>query len=194
MKCFICGSENHIDNHHYDCCHGQVSAETVPLCRRCHRTYHDLGLEWFDDEFLDRAIELENRRRAILDKVVTKQKLSPPYPGLPVPYRLRNLTPPFPTVCKEEAMAGRSDYWYEKHGIKPPKVEQKKPSKVEQKKPPKVPLCGAEWLAAHLKDHTIEEIEALGIQVSADGKKAAEIKAGEKKGTIKRRIREALGG
>ena len=186
MKCFICGSENHIDNHHYDCCHGQVSPETVPLCRRCHRTYHDLGLEWFDDEFLDRAIELENRRRAILDKVVTKQKLSPPYPGLPVPYRLRNLTPPFPTVCKEEAMAGRSDYWYEKHGIKPPKVE--------QKKPPKVPLCGAEWLAAHLKDHTIEEIEALGIQVSADGKKVAEIKAGEKKGTIKRRIREALGG
>ena len=86
-----------------------------------------------------------------------------------------------------------SDYWYKKHGIKKPHTT---PDKEEMvfRLPCGIPLCGKEWLAVHLKDHTIEEIEALGIQISVDGKQVAEIKAGEKKGTIKRLIREALSG
>jgi len=68
MGCYICGKESapaQTDKHHIDCAHGDLSDETVLLCRRCHRTYHDLGVEWFDDEYLDKAIEIENRRREI---------------------------------------------------------------------------------------------------------------------------------
>jgi len=65
MKCYICGSKKPVDKHHYDCCEGELSPETVPLCRRCHRTYHDLGVDWFDDEHLDKAIEVENKRREL---------------------------------------------------------------------------------------------------------------------------------
>lgn len=65
MPCYICGSERFVEDHHYDCCEGKLSPETVPLCKRCHRTYHDLGIDWFEDEYLDKAIEIENRRREI---------------------------------------------------------------------------------------------------------------------------------
>lgn len=65
MPCYICDSEHFVDDHHYDCCEGKLSPETVPLCRRCHRTYHGLGVGWFEDEYLDKAIEIENKRREI---------------------------------------------------------------------------------------------------------------------------------
>ena len=65
MSCYICDSDKFVDDHHYDCQEGKLSPETAPLCRRCHRTYHDLGVEWFDDEYLDKAIEIENKRRGI---------------------------------------------------------------------------------------------------------------------------------
>jgi hypothetical protein len=87
--CYICSSSKHVDDHHIDCNYGEVSPDTVPPCRRCHRTYHDLGIEWFDDELQDRAIEVENMRRAI------------------------SAEPPL-----EKRDIVRLDYWYKKHGIK----------------------------------------------------------------------------
>ena len=171
MKCFICGSENHIDNHHYDCCYGQVSPETVPLCRRCHTSYHVWGVGCFAPQDTAKALEVENRRREILR-------------SLPADHiRYKDL----PELHPEDVE--HSDYWYKKHGIKKPHTI---PDKEVFRLSCGIPLCGKEWLAVHLKDHTIEEIEALGIQISVDGKQVAEIKAGEKKGTIKRLIREAL--
>lgn len=89
-QCYICGKDcAHGDSHHVDCTHGDISDETVLLCRRCHRTYHDLGVEWFDDEYLDKALEIENKRRAIY--------------GLPL---------------MERKDVKRTDYWYKKHGIR----------------------------------------------------------------------------
>ena len=89
--CYICSSAKHVDDHHVDCQYGEVSPDTVPLCRRCHRTYHDLGVEWFDDEVLDRAIEVENMHREIFGE---------------------------PPLERKDIV--RSDYWYKKHGIKRP--------------------------------------------------------------------------
>lgn len=91
MKCFICPSTKFVDDHHIDCKEGKVSPETVPLCRRCHRTYHDLGLEWFDDDLLPKAIELENKRRQLFGQA---------------------------PVRREEIK--RSNYYYSKHGIPRP--------------------------------------------------------------------------
>lgn len=97
MNCYICPNDKYIDDHHIDCKGGKVSSETVPLCRRCHRTYHDLGVEWFDDEYLDKAIELENRRRQIV------------YDSLK--------SPTTRLVLLERGEVKRTDYWYKQHGI-----------------------------------------------------------------------------
>lgn len=86
--CYICNSVRFIDYHHYDCKEGKVNLETVPLCRRCHRTYHDWGLGAFSPDTTDRAMEVENRRREIF--------------GLPLMTR---------------DQISRSSYWYKKHGI-----------------------------------------------------------------------------
>lgn len=98
MNCNICGNDRFVDKHHYDCCEGKISSETVPLCRRCHRTYHDRGVEWFDDEFLDKAIEIENKRSQI---------------------HYSNLKDPQKPLCllKREDIL-RSPYWNKIHGIK----------------------------------------------------------------------------
>lgn len=93
--CYICPSNKYIEGHHLDCKHGELSPETVPLCKRCHRTYHDLGVEWFDDEFLDRAIEIENRRRQIV------------------------YVEPLILLRREDVR--RSGYFNKAHGIKPTK-------------------------------------------------------------------------
>ncbi len=63
--CYICGSIRFVDNHHYDKQEGRISPDTVPLCRRCHRTYHDWGLGSFSPDTLTRALEVENKRRMI---------------------------------------------------------------------------------------------------------------------------------
>jgi len=63
--CYVCSSPSFVDDHHYDCAKGMISKETVPLCRRCHRTYHSYGVRWFEDEYLDRILEIENKRREI---------------------------------------------------------------------------------------------------------------------------------
>ena len=87
-ECYICTGERFVDGHHYDCCEGKISPEKVPLCRRCHRTYHDWGLGSFSPDTIDKALEVENHRRRIL--------------GLPI-------------MSKEEIM--HSSYWYKKHGL-----------------------------------------------------------------------------
>ena len=123
-RCYICSSAKHVDNHHADCQHGEVSPDTVPLCRRCHRTYHDLGIEWFDDELLDRAIELENMRRRIFSE---------------------------PLLEKSDIV--RSNYWYKKHGIaRPEPIYRAIPLTNSVKfrqlvRPGILPLCGWDWLA-----------------------------------------------
>ncbi len=89
MTCYICDkTDGVVDDHHIDCAHGDRSEETTPLCRRCHRTYHDLGVKWFDDEYLDKVLEIENKRRAIY--------------GL--------------SIMRREDIE-RSNYWNKTHGI-----------------------------------------------------------------------------
>ena len=96
MNCAICGSEKFVDAHHYDCREGKISPETIYLCRRCHRTYHLRGIEWFDDDKIDKAIEIENKRREIIHTTLTHQK---------------------PLVFLEKKDIQRSDYWNKIHGI-----------------------------------------------------------------------------
>ena len=104
MRCEVCGSERFVDAHHYDCKEGKISSETINLCRRCHRTYHDRGIEWFDDEYLDKAIEIENRHREIRNAQ-------------------KGIVHPFPLLQRGDIV--RSDYWNKIHGIrkhrKPPR-------------------------------------------------------------------------
>jgi hypothetical protein len=123
--CYICSSDKYVDDHHVDCQYGEVSPDTVPLCRRCHRTYHDFGVEWFDDELLDRAIEVENMRRKIYGE------------------------PPL-----ERQHIIRSDYWYKKHGIKrlhhlAGGGELFLGTSVSLVRPGIEPLCGWPWLEAN---------------------------------------------
>jgi len=105
MNCEICGSNRFVDAHHYDCKEGKISPETIKLCRRCHRTYHDRGIEWFDDDKIDKAIEIENRRREIV------------YSNLVNPIK--------PLILLKREDIQRSDYWNKIHGIhkhrKPPR-------------------------------------------------------------------------
>lgn len=123
--CWVCSSNKFIDDHHYDCKEGKLSPEKVPLCRRCHRTYHDLGINYFEDEYLDKAIEIENKRREILGQQ--------------------------PLLKREDIR--RSDYWNKIHGIKPEHPLPKK-GKVFPgfQMPHGEPLCGWEWLHRHTFD------------------------------------------
>jgi len=98
MNCEICGSDKFVDAHHYDCKEGKISAETINLCRRCHRTYHDRGIEWFDDEYLDKAIDLDNKGRELIYS------------------HLQNPAKPLQLLKREDIR--RSDYWNKIHGVK----------------------------------------------------------------------------
>ena len=117
MNCWICNSNKFVDNHHYDCKKGKISPETVPLCRRCHRTYHDRGVEWFDDEYLEKIIEIENKARAIYQKAGIRSKFSQPEEPL--------------VLLKREDIQ-RSTYWNKTHGIK--KAIKKPLRETEQEK------------------------------------------------------------
>ena len=114
-SCYLCASTRFVDDHHIDCQEGTLSSETVPLCRRCHRTYHDLGVEWFEDKYLDKAIELENKQRQI------------------VYASLENPTKPLVLLKREDIK--RSGYYNKTHGIK--RASSKRP-KVER--PEQLPL------------------------------------------------------
>lgn len=89
----------------------------MPLCRRCHRTYHDFGVEWFDDELLDRAIEVENMRRKIFGE---------------------------PPLERKDIV--RSDYWYKKHGIRRPEPSRSFTHPRLMVGPGIEPICGWDWL------------------------------------------------
>jgi len=156
--CYICSSDRFVDNHHLDCCEGKLSPETVPLCRRCHRTYHDWGICSFSPDTTDKALEIENRRREILH---------------------------LPQMKLEDVK--RSGYWYKKHDITPPsRLGIKKPSRgITARIPSKPTLCGWDWLTEHLADHTLEEIEALTIQIAYDNSLLPLVSMSDKRGTVK---------
>ncbi|MGQ9545957.1 MAG: hypothetical protein ACUVTR_02160 [Dehalococcoidia bacterium] len=125
--CYICSSNRYVDDHHVDCQYGEVSPDTVPLCRRCHRTFHDWGVEWFDDELVDRAIGVENMRRTIFGE---------------------------PPLERKDIV--RSDYWYKKHGIKRPDSDKRiiaLANAVTFKslvRPGIEPLCGWPWVEENM--------------------------------------------
>ncbi|MFH0913862.1 MAG: hypothetical protein V1849_01055 [Chloroflexota bacterium] len=66
LGCYVCGSTKFVDKHHLDCREGEVSGEVIPLCRRCHRSYHDFGVGCFSPSTTGRILEVENRRRVIV--------------------------------------------------------------------------------------------------------------------------------
>ena len=146
MSCYICSGDKYVDDHHYDCLEGKLSPETVPLCRRCHRTYHDLGVEWFDDEYLDKAIEIENKRREI--------------------WRLNNVGRVLPPMKREDVK--RSDYWNKTHGL--PETKEGRGTQTPAfvfHLPHGEPLCGWPWVNAHLYD-LIDWVPRIEIVVHPD--------------------------
>ena len=173
--CCICSSNKHVDDHHYDCLYGMLSPETVPLCRRCHRTYHDLGVDYFDDEYLDKAIELENRRRKIHNCNIEYLKEK----------GLLNLLP----ALKREDIR-RSAYWYRQHGISTSRLGKGRPSKGMSFRIPNSPaLCGEDWLREHLEDHTPEEIAALAIEIGCNDGWLPPVSVADKRGKVKAVVR-----
>lgn len=168
--CYICSSNKYVDDHHYDCREGKLSPETVPLCRRCHRTYHNFGVDWFDDEYLDKAIELENRRRQI------------------VYASLKNPVNPLELLKREDIR--RSAYWNKQHGIPTSRLGKMRPSKKIPFRIPNSPaICGDDWLKAHLEDYTPEEIGALSIEIGYDNRWLSPVATTGKKGTVKATMR-----
>ena len=75
--CYICGSKIFIDDHHYDLKYGKISSETVPLCRRCHHTIGMWnGIHMFDDNLLDKAIEVWNMTQALYKRpLMTRENI-----------------------------------------------------------------------------------------------------------------------
>ncbi len=175
-KCYICPSDRFVDDHHYDCQEGKLSPETVPLCRRCHRTYHDWGIGCFSPDTTEKALEVENKGREILRSLPTNH---PSYRNLP-PMRLEDVE--------------RSRYWYKKWHIAPPSyLRRKKPLSVSLpplRFPHGNPLCGDDWFMAHLGDHTSEEIEALTIEIACDNRWLSPVSVADEKGTVKAIIRK----
>lgn len=75
--CYICGSNNFVDDHHIDCRKGEISPKTVPLCRRCHSTIHMFnGIHMFEDDLLNKAIEVWNMTEVLYGRpLMTKDKI-----------------------------------------------------------------------------------------------------------------------
>jgi len=179
--CQICSSTNHVDEHHLDCRRGAISPETVPLCRRCHQTYHIWGVGAFSPDTTAKAVEIENRRREILRSLPVDhpERRRAEHLGIIEPLKLEEVR--------------RSRYWYRKWGIKPPRKERISREEITRlpfKLPRKPPLCGEDWLREHLNSHTPEEIQALAIEVSCDGRKVTRVEASSKRGTLKKMLRE----
>lgn len=168
--CYICSSRKFVDNHHYDCLEGKLSPETVPLCRRCHRTYHDWGVGAFSPDTTEKALEVENKRREIL------RSLPPEHP-------FYNNLPPMKLEDVE-----RSNYWYKKHGIPRPYVPGL--NLVPFRLPNGPPLCGDDWLKEHLTDYTPEEIAAQTIEIACDNKWLPPVSVADKKGTVKALVKK----
>jgi len=131
-------------------------------------TYHVWGVGSFSPDTTEKALEVENKRREILR-------------SLPVGHPERRDLPPM----KLDDVS-RSRYWYKKHGIAPPPLGRKERSGVVPFKiPNNPPLCGEDWLKAHLKDHTPEEIGALAIEISCGERQMPPVKTSDKRGKVK---------
>lgn len=171
--CYICPSDKFVDDHHYDCLHGLLSPETVPLCRRCHVTYHNLGVGSFSPDTTEKALEVENRRREILRSLPSNHIH---YENLP-PMKLEDIK--------------HSRYWYKKWGIAPPIREKEKA--LVRRTPFRMPncpaLCGDDWLRNHLNDYTPAEIEALAIEIACDNRWLPPVLVASKKGAVKALVR-----
>lgn len=168
IVCWVCSSNKFVDEHHYDCLEGKLSPETVPLCRRCHRTYHGLGANFFEDEYLDKVIEIENKRREI--------------------WKANNHGRAQLPMTREDIR--RSDYWNKKHNIAPPTRPEKRKAELSKAvRVGSIPLCGWEWLETHRRDHTQEEADALAIEITYDGKQLPLVSVGDKRGAVKAIIR-----
>jgi len=180
--CWVCGSGNHVDEHHIDCRKGELSSETVPLCRRCHQTYHIWGVGAFSPDTTEKALELENKRREILRSLPSDhpQRRRAEYLGKIQPLKLEDVR--------------RSTYWYRKWGIKPPRKEKVIAAVAPFKLPQNPPLCGEDWLREHLNDHTLEEIRTLAIEVSYGGRHLARVEVGSKRGALKKTLKEVRHG
>jgi len=169
--CYICQEEQPIDNHHIDCAHGEISDETEPLCRRCHRTYHDLGVEWFDDEYLDKAIEIENRRREIT------------YANLKDPV--------IPLHLLERKDIKRSDYWNKTHHIEEQPKQRKaieQPEDIVQRfiRLCMAPLCGWDWL----QRYAFKTYPEQWIELIVDNKLVGRVSASAKLGTLRKVMKQ----
>jgi hypothetical protein len=188
--CYTCNkSKKFVDDHHIDCCEGKLSPETVPLCRRCHRTYHDLGVDYFDDEYLDKAIELENRRREIYNanlKYFEKERAAraAQFPWNPM---LKKPKTPLPFLKREDIK--RSDYFNKKHGL--PETHEGKGSRTPAFKdfhlPCGEPLCGWDWVHEHLYD-LMDWVPRIEI-ITPDLHLAVDINSKKKLGDVVKAIR-----
>ena len=123
--CYICSGNSFVDDHHYDLQYGKISDETVPLCRRCHHTIHMYrGIHMFEDDLLDRALEVWNRTQLLLNQ---------------------------PLMTKDKIV--RSKYWLKKHGIKGGEDRGGSQTPIFPFHLPNgEPLCGWDWVNAHLYD------------------------------------------
>lgn len=181
--CYICNGNRFVDNHHIDCQRGRLSSETVPLCRRCHRTYHTWGIGAFSPDTTEKAVEVENKRREILRSLPL---------GHPE-YRRAELLGELSPLKLEDIK--RSRYWYKKHGIAPPsRLGTKKLFRGIPVRIPSNPLCGEDWLKAHLTDYTAEDIEALTIEIAYNNSWLPPVSVSDKRGTVKARLALAFQG
>ena len=177
--CYICSSTKFVDDHHFDCQEGKLSPETVLLCRRCHRTYHDLGVDYFDDEYLGKAIELENRRREIHNANLEyfEKERAARAAQWPLNRMLKEPITPLPLLKREDIR--RSKHFNKTHGLKE-KREGKgsmTPAFNNFHPPRGEPLCGQQWVDDHLYDlmDWVPRIEIihpdLHLTVDIDSKK-----------------------
>jgi hypothetical protein len=182
--CCICSSNKHVDDHHYDCLYGMLSPETVPLCRRCHQTYHIWGIGSFSPDTTEKALEVENKRREILRSLEHghPQRRRAEYLGELSPLKLEDVR--------------RSGYWYKKWHITPPsRSERKKPSRGIKVRIPREPsLCGEGWLQEHLNDHTPEEIGTLVIEIASNDRWLPPVSVADKRGKVKAVVRSLSNG
>ena len=181
-QCSVCSSNRFVDDHHYDCRGGELSPETLPLCRRCHQTYHIWGISAFSPDTTEKALVIENRRREIL------HSLPPDHPQRRRAQYLGELSP----LKLEDVRHSR--YWYRKWGIKPPRKEKERvfTQKMLFRLPMSPALCGEEWLCQHQKDYTPEEIGALTIEVAYDDRQLLPVSLADKRGVLKKVLREAM--
>lgn len=179
--CYICPSTKFVDDHHIDCWEGKLSPETAPLCRRCHRTYHDLGVNYFDDEYLDKTIELENRRREIYNanlEYFEKERAAR------APWK-KPITP-LPLLKRDDIK--RSDYFNKKHGL--PETKERRGSMTPAftfHLPHGEPLCGWDWVHAHLYD-LLDWVPRIEI-ITPDLHLVADINSKKKLGDVIKTIR-----